>query len=228
LDSDDTWQKNYLSLMAGAIRQTDGRANYYFADTIEPPDKGGQRLWHRLGFSTSNAIELRENGTDWALMIPQPMMLQSTVFKRSELVACGGFLEALRYRDDTHLFLRLGVGRPICAVQGIGAVMTSDDRPQNRLTLTHDHDRKGILMRTILYRDLLSRNGSIPGPAKAQYKLRLAQAHGGLARLAWREGHYAEAFEHAMRSVWTDPERVWERVASRFGRSRNGGESLPE
>ena len=89
LDSDDTWDKEYLSRMKEIITLTQGVGNYYFADTIMPPEKGGGSLWQALDFHIDGNYEIRQNGTEWAIMNIQPMMLQSTIIKRSSFLAVG-------------------------------------------------------------------------------------------------------------------------------------------
>ncbi len=183
LDSDDMWLETHLDRVVQAIRATHGQANYYFADTIEPPDKGGRSLWEFLAFDIDSDYEFVPDGTNW-VMTPrrQPMMLQSSVFKRTAVLQSGGFLETLRYRDDTHLFLKLGIRQPVCAVAGCGVRMTSDDDPKNRLTLNFNDRRRGHWMHVLMYEDLLS--GAVPLSAKLRRELkqRLATAYRAMAR----------------------------------------------
>ena len=60
-------------------------------------------------------------------------MLQSSAIRRERYLALGGMSSRLLLRHDTHLFLRLGLGRPACAVHGVGSRMT-DDGGEGRLT----------------------------------------------------------------------------------------------
>lgn len=212
LDSDDVWVETHLERMANAICATGGAANFYFADTLEPPDKGVQLLWEKLDFAIEGDYELREDGTEWVLMGRQPMMLQSTVFKREVFWACGGFLPELRYRDDTHMFLRLGLAGPVCAVAGHGVEMTSDDDPGNRLTLTHDQQERGTRMQVIMNRDLLRTMPHLPPETRAVLQRRLGDAHRGLARAAWRDGRWGTAVTQAIHSAVVDPRRFLRRV----------------
>ena len=66
-------------------------------------------------------------------MTTQPTMLQSSAIRRTTYLDIGGVSAVLPVREDTHLFLRLGLGRAACAVAGIGARMT-DDAGDERLT----------------------------------------------------------------------------------------------
>ena len=106
LDSDDLWLETHLERMAHAICATAGAARFYFADTILTAQEGGHRLWEFCGFEISGDYELTLDATDWAMMDWQPMMLQSSVFKRSAYLESGGLWERLRTREDTHFFLK--------------------------------------------------------------------------------------------------------------------------
>lgn len=190
LDSDDLWTPEHLQRMHDAISQTHGKANYYFADTLHPPDRGGAPRWETVGFQPEAKIAFTEDGTDWALMNPQPMMLQSSVLNKKAYVAVGGFLDRLRFRDDTHLFLRLGLNSPICAVSGIGAEMTADDDPGQRLTVSYGDAKRaeGHQMQVWMFSDLLNVVPNLRQDARQEIQRRLVGAHRSLARDARREG----------------------------------------
>ncbi len=205
LDSDDVWLEEHLARVSQAIVATDGKANYYFADTIQPPEKGGGRLWQAIGFQISGAYELRENGSEWALMGIQPMMLQSTIFNRVAFLEAGSFLKPLRYRDDTHMFLKLGLGQPLCAVAGCGARMSADDNPNNRLTLSYNRTRNGSIMQVIMNQDLLESLPNLDHEIKKLLQMRLARAHWALARFAWRDHSYGEFLAQAGNSLKVQP-----------------------
>ncbi len=188
LDSDDVWVETHLERMAHAIRETDGMSNFYFADTMQPPEKGGGRRWEACGFTiASDEYELKMDAAEWVLLRLQPMMLQSTVFNRQAYLHAGGFLPQLRYRDDTHLFLKLGMLGPICAVANCGTQMTADDNPENRLTLTYNQHLRGAKMYVIMYEDLLATLTEMAPPHRAEMKRRLAYAYLALARYAWKK-----------------------------------------
>lgn len=205
LDSDDVWVETHLERMVGAIRETKGCARFYFADTLQPVEKGGGSRWKNVGFSIADEVALCSSAADWVLMRPQPMMLQSTVFNREAFLAAGGFLPALRYRDDTHLFLKLGLDGAVCAVSGIGTRMTSDDSPENRLTLTYDDQLKGALMQVIMFRDLLKTMRHLPDAIRQELEHRLAGAHLSVARHTLRAGRIGYAVSQVVRSVRVQP-----------------------
>lgn len=217
LDSDDMWVESHLANMARAICETDGAAAFYFANTQEPPDKGGCALWEKLDFAIDGPFELAADGTDWVMMRRQPIMLQSAVFRKDAFWHAGGFLPALRYRDDTHLFLKLGLGQPICAVDGCGVQMTSDDDPANRLTLNYDRQTRGFCMQVIMNRDLLQTMPDLPQETQDALRVRLGDAYRALARHAWREGHYTTAVQNASRSAFAAPALFIKRGLRKFG-----------
>lgn len=206
LDSDDVWLETHLANMAEAIKQTSGQARFYFADTIRPIEKGAGNRWQGVGFSIEEAAyKLNSVAAEWVLYQPQPMMLQSTVFKKSAYMNAGGFLPALRYRDDTHLFLKLGLDGPVCAVNSVGTKMTSDDDPENRLTLSYDNHLKGTQMQVIMFTDLLETMPHLPTEVRSELKRRLASAHLGMARFTWRSQHYLKAFNQIFHCAKTNP-----------------------
>lgn len=205
LDSDDVWVETHLERMAGAIEQTQGRARFYFADTQQPVEKGGGSRWASVGFRSETAIALETSAADWVLMRPQPMMLQSTVFNRKAFLDAGGFLPALRYRDDTHLFLKLGLDGPICAVAGISTRMMSDDDPNNRLTLTYDDQLNGATMQVIMFSDLLKTMHHLPADVRMELRRRLATAHLSVARHNMKAKRFGTSLSQVARSVRVQP-----------------------
>lgn len=231
LDSDDVWVGDHLARMARAICATRGKAVCYFSDSLEPPDRGGGSLWEKLHFRIEGAFRFMEDGTPWVMMERQPMMLQSAVFNRSAFWRVGGFLEALRYRDDTHLFLKIGLGAPVCAVAGCGAIMSSDDANQNRLTLMHDGLERGTQMQVIMNRDLLHTLSSLSAETRETLQIRLANAYQGLAKHALLKGRYREFLFLGALSASQHPRHflryLWTRM-TRPGKTLEDGEVRPE
>ena len=217
LDSDDMWDPQHLERMSRAIDETGGTANYYFADTLEPDEKGNGLLWEKLGFNFSGPHKLASDGTAWVMMRPrQPMMLQSTVVNRAKALEVGGFKKELRYRDDTHLFMKLGLGQPICAVKGCGVIMSSDDLPENRLTLTHDNTAVGTTMRVIMLTDLLESSVPISNETRTVLQTWLGVSHRRLARYAWDDHRYSEFLKELVTSVSVDSQGSWQQVSARL------------
>ena len=222
LDSDDLWAKDYLARMSYAIRVTSGMASFYFADTKRAPIEGGGYLWALCDFEIKGDYELFSDATNVVLRRRQPMMLQSSIFKRADYLESGGFWERLRTREDTHLFLKLGIGRTVCAVAGCGAQMTADDHPNNRLTSAHGQEEKqGIWMQVLLYKDILNRMNLNPAD-KWTLQTRLAGAYRRLARLAWREHRLLTAVQWAGKSAIVAPGIFFNRLGRRISRIPKG------
>ncbi len=205
LDSDDVWSREHLGVIERAITETDRAADLYFADTVRPAPTGATSWWSAAGISPRAPWELRSDGREWALLDLQPMMLQSSVFARREVLDAGGFDESLTVREDTDLFLRVAVGRPVCAVVGGGATMT-DDSGGRRLTNDHD-DASAAYWRCTAH--MYSKVLRVQGPRlsatdRRRVSRRLAVAERRLARLALSDGRVRGAARHGMRAVAAD------------------------
>lgn len=205
LDSDDIWFKLHLKRMARAICTTAGAAHFYFADALLPAREGGHRLWEVCRFGISGSYELVQDATDWVMTGWPPMLLQSSVFERTSFLESGGFWERLRTREDTHLFLKLGIGGSACAVAGCGVRLTADDA-ENRLTATHSRTQPdGQWMKVLLYRDILSRKTNLKPAHRQELQGRLAAAHRRLAYLAWKKRLPVTAAWQAGQSAFLEP-----------------------
>lgn len=213
LDSDDVWLPHHLERMADVIYKTNGQANFYFADTIQP-DAGS--FWRARHFKIDGAYELKSDATDWVLPRLQPMLLQASVFNRQAYLASGGFLSPLRFRDDTHLYLKLGLNGAACAVAGYGTKMTADDDPDNRLTLTHNKKKvQGHQMQVIMFQDLLQ-TMSVSPQVRDVLKNRLASAHFSLSKYAFQERRLPEMVKQFILSVRVDYRVFVNRITGRF------------
>lgn len=201
LDSDDYWAPTHLARMAAAITATKGHGRFYFADTLVHTPDGDCSYWQKRGFAITGAHQLLTDATEWVMMRGQPMLLQASVFNRDAYFAGGGFWTPLRNREDTHLFLKLGLGGPACAVAGVGTHMTADDAPQNRLTQTLDAAR-GYRYQVMMFSDLLQR--PLTPPVQRELRRRLADAYLSLARTAARQKAWGTAVAHLWRAVRTD------------------------
>ena len=226
LDSDDLWPEDYLARMSYAIRATSGMASFYFADTKRTPIDGGGYLWAICGFEFKDDYALFSDATSLVLRRRQPMMLQSSVFKRTDYLESGGLWDRLRTREDTHLFLKLGIGSTVCAVAGCGAQMTADDHPNNRLTTAHGQGKKqGVWMQVLLHKDILNRM-NLNSTDKWTLQMRLAGAYRRLARLAWREHRLLTAVWWAWKSALIAPGIFFNRLGRRISRIPRTGISI--
>ncbi len=212
LDSDDYWHEDHLTHIAAAIQATNGRARFYFADTIRPPNEPQHRQWERASFHINEPHCYVDDATEWVLMRIQPMMLQSTVFRRDAYLESGGCWPRLHTREDTHLFLKLGLGGAACAVNSIGAIMTATANEQ-RLTASHAPlAQDGRWMQVWLYRDILRRFSHLPAAHRQVLQRRLASAYWGLARVYWYRRQPITAVLRAMHSFSLDPVGFWQRI----------------
>lgn len=219
LDSDDVWTDGHLERMEAAVLATKGAAGFYFADTERTEAEGGARLWQLAGLAIQGPFELRRDGTAWVMLARQPMMLQSSVFRRSAYLAAGGLPPELSRRHDTHLFFRLGLGGPVCAVAGVGVRMTSDDDSAVRLTTSWD-GRSEVYWRcsTVLY--AAAARQAPTAAARRRLRAELATSHWRLSRRFWTERRRAAALKHVAKSVVASPVQVARIVTRAAGPGR--------
>lgn len=214
LDSDDVWTVDHLGSMARAIILTGRAADLYFADTRLAD---GGLLWDRAGVALSCDHELRHRGTgaEWAMLSRQPMMMQSSVVRRSAYLGIGGQDRRLPCREDTHFFLRLGLTRPSCAVAGVGAVMTADAPASNRLTGMHATSARAYWhATTLLYADVAERVRPLRAEHIRELHSREAAGHWRLARLEWAEGRPHRFLGGTLRSLAREPGVIASRIVS--------------
>lgn len=216
LDSDDIWLEGHLRRMRAAIEATEGRARFYFADMLRAGESGDDSHWRMSGFSIEGPHQLVPRAADWAMMPRQPMMLQASVFRRRDYLACGGLRRELIRRHDTHIFLRMGLSGPACAVSGDGTRLTADDAA-GRLTLVHDGGGEVYWRSTVLlYRDILSRPSGLRARDRAELRRRLSAAHLRLAAMSWEAGRRRGAGSHLLGALRRDPSLVAARTAGRL------------
>jgi len=207
LDSDDLWHPDYLERMARAIAQTNGEAAIYFSDVEY--DYGTSRAlhWTNFGYTPAQEIDLVRNASAIAMMGTHPMLMPFSVFRKDVYLRYGGLWEELWSAEDTHLFTRIALGEPVCAVAGSGGIVTADEGdPENRLTIAFGTDTvrrwKGQVK---MYTDLLT---TTPGLTSSQCSVlyrRLAHSYWRVARLSWIEGQRRPAFAALFCSLRADP-----------------------
>jgi hypothetical protein len=208
LDSDDYWPVDYLQRMTEAIQSTNGKASFYFSDTTRPQDEGNKSQWENAGFGISSNVEYIDDASEWVMRRPHPMMVQSTVISKTAFTESGGFWDKLRIREDTHLFLKLGLGNHACAVAGTGARMTADGKNEVRLSsILTESTGEAHYMQVLMFGEILRRTEQLTPPIKKEIRRRLADAHRQLARYSWRTRRPFRAFRHASQSVVIHPSR---------------------
>jgi glycosyltransferase involved in cell wall biosynthesis len=212
LDSDDVWDPGHLERVERAITATSGEAWLYFADLrLAAARDGAGTIWRACGFEIEGDHELRTDAVSWGLLSRQPVMMPASVIRRDAYLGVGGQAEPLVSREDTHLFLKLCLGGPACAVSGIAgeaSASTEGLSRSERNTFSYWQCTRW------LYADLLETHDGLARPDRALLASRLAEADWQLARALTRRTPLRAA-THLARSVRTDYRVVVEH-AGRF------------
>ena len=206
LDSDDYWTPTHLERTRDAIRETSGRARFYFTDLRSSKDAEGRTVWSKIGFSFSAPFFLAVDATDWMLSQRQPCCIQCSVFNTDAFRLCGGFDPRFRVMEDTELFSRLGINGAVCAVNGVGCVATADDKTENRLTgMVHSHTASYWEHECMLWTRLLSRFPDLDVSDQRALRYSLATAYWRLTRLHLRAGQIGRGVLSVIRSAKAQP-----------------------
>jgi len=202
LDSDDIWTRTHLEHITRAISATGGMAAFYFDDMVlpEPPDT---TWWELGGFLIQEDHVLVSDASEWVLREYQPMMLQTTVCNRRAYQEEGGLWEDLRNAHDTHFFLKIGIGRPACAVRGRGCVQTADAPGSTRLT-SEAMEVHRFINKTQAFRDILRTKPELTAVQRRLLNSRLAHSYWTLGRFAWEDRRFGLFLANVMRSTTTD------------------------
>jgi glycosyltransferase involved in cell wall biosynthesis len=203
LDSDDYWRPCHLSRMANAIKETHGKAQFYFSDMQMGEGNNCATLWNTVDFVPPRPVHLTQDGTNWAFLRRQPIMLQCSVFRKDVWMKSGGLDPNFRLMHDPELFFRLSVGEKICAVSGVGCVQTEDDVSDVRLTTAvHPGGAAYWKEQIALWRSVLRRCPSLSHRYRKIAQSNLAAAHWRLCRLYW-------STRNVGRSAWQLPLLSW-------------------
>lgn len=220
LDSDDLWHPEYLARMAHAIEVTQGAAAYYFSDVEYRNQSASWLHWTNCGFQVQEPVTLIPRATALVTGERHPMLLPFTVFRKEKYLADGGLMESLWSGEDTHLFIRIGLVEPLCAVGGAGGVVTTDEtNPGNRLTIAFNTSTSRRWTGMVeLYKDLLSRDEILTGETRALFRDRLAYSYWRVARLSLAEKRFGQVCGPLLRSLATDPTVVPRVIVDAFRR----------
>jgi hypothetical protein len=196
--------------MAAAIEATGGEAAVYFSDVEYAEGAVRTMHWTRCEYVPPQPITLIHDASDIAMMGTHPMLMPFSVFRKDVYRKCGGLWEELWSAEDTHLFIRIGMTEPVCAVAGSGGVVTADEGdPANRLTLAFDSRTlrrwHGMVK---LYTSVLTEFPTLSPAHRKELTNRLAFSHWRIARISWLEGKGAVAMKEIVTSLWTDPKVV--------------------
>jgi glycosyltransferase involved in cell wall biosynthesis len=216
LDSDDYWTPCHLSRMTNAIRQTNGQARFYFCDMQMGLTSNGATLWKMINFAPPDPVHLAKDGTNWTFLRQQPIMLQCSVFRKDVWIESGGLDPNFRLMHDPELFFRLGVGEKICAVSGVGCVLTDDDVSNVRLTTAVNPREPAYWKEQIaLWRSVLRRVPNLSPRYQRVARRNLASAHWRLFRLYWSSRDVGASAWHLPMLGLADPRFALSLLANR-------------
>jgi glycosyltransferase involved in cell wall biosynthesis len=220
LDSDDMWATTHLERIAEAIIATKGGAAVYF-DDMAIAGRAELTWWEAGGFQISGTYMLVPDGTDWVLREYQPMMLQSSVCNRRVFLEEGGLWGELRNAHDTHFFLKVGIGHAVCAVRGIGSILTADASSLSRLTWSGMDERR-YLNKTQAFRDILVTKPQLTESQRDCLRERIAASFWAVGSIAWKEHHFGRFLLRIIQALLAEP-RATARLFTGFCRSRGSG-----
>ena len=205
LDSDDYWTPHHLSCLREAVIATAGEARYYFANLRREDQDDSQSQWQLTEFEAADPWELVADGAQWLFRPRIPMMLQGALFHREAFLERGGLWADLRRRHDTHCFFVHGYRQPICALNHIGTIMTSESGG-GRLTAEMAPNSEPYLEYTaLLWGDLLRQLPELSSSEASLLRTRLVQSQLRLARAAFREGAWLDGILRLARPAIKNP-----------------------
>ncbi|MCU0590047.1 MAG: glycosyltransferase family 2 protein [Desulfobacterales bacterium] len=201
LDSDDYWHVDYIRRIVNAIEATHAKADLYFCDSQRSKRLKNRLHWDIANFAVKDSYELKADGSDWALMPIQPMIMPSSVIRKKTFLEVGGLPAHLITREDTFLFYKIALLYPVCAVQGCGAIVTSD--ASNRLTENYSSLNSLVYWKNsvYLYESILHSTGNLK---KDQRKLligAISDAYYSIGRLFLLKREYAASAKHFFLSL---------------------------
>jgi len=212
LDSDDFWLPGHLLGMTEAIYATMGHAAMYFSNMIRTEDEGNQDLWSLSRFEIPDYLQFTVRGVDWVMLDRHPMMLQTSVVRRSVFLDLGGLWEDLSICHDSHFFFRLCIEYPSCAVDQIGCQMTADDKGHRLAAFgAESRDEQKLCYESYLqHRDILRRYPTLRKGQRADIVGRKASAMFELARFSAGSSNYISTAKWMALAFFVDPGRVFQ------------------
>jgi len=225
LDSDDIWFDDHLVRILLAIERTAGEAGLYFSDLEFAASRRGSSAWGWSNFSIESDYELRPDGRPWAFLSIQPMTIPASVVRHDVYTAVGGCSEDLACREDTHLFFKLAVATPFCAVAGSAGLAAGGADHSLTRSFTPGHPTY-VDCTVSLYSNLLeSPDAHFFGEQRRILARRLADAHWARARECGT-ARPLQTLRHLGRGTRQDPflipRRISRKMASITERPRTG------
>ena len=212
LDSDDFWHPEYIEVMSNVIAELQGKAALFFCDITRRINHRESSHWKETGFYIGSDYVLNKDAAEWALLDTQPMMLQTSIIKRSAYNQIGGIPENLLTREDTYLFFRLAFRYPACAVNLCGAAMGGEAK--NRLT--DKYNRSGSIpywnATIYIYQNLLQVRNEIKPEFQRKLIHSLSNSHLCMARTLIRQKHPIRGLIHILKSCKADPPKFFDEI----------------
>jgi len=195
--------------MRDAISRTDARGDLYFCNAERADGNPGSSHWDLTGFLVNGPVKLLMDCTPWVVREVQPMLLPFSVIRMSSFRNSGGFVEELLRGEDTHLFWKLGLGAPGCAVAVIGGLVTSDGSGASRITTNIDGSHPARWRNAVvMYRDLLHRRQHKTRDVREILEDRLVESYWRLGRVLWTTGARGEALKALARCLVSSPRSI--------------------
>jgi hypothetical protein len=204
--------------MTEAIKATQGRAAVYFSNLRH--DHGNKNLtyWDLCDFKINRPFSLKQEAGEWALMQTQPMMFQASVLQRKTYFEIGGLPLDLKTREDTYLFLKLGLNYPLCAVSHCGTIIGSDAKER----LTQRYNRTGSLTfwnaTIFIYKKLLRQSGNLKPDHYHRLRRSLSNAHLCTGRKLLRNSRCLDATTHLIKSFCVSPSYFFKEIIASIKR----------
>jgi glycosyltransferase involved in cell wall biosynthesis len=207
LDSDDYWKPDHLRKMAEAIEGTNREGTLYFGNAIWQSTDRETSYWDLCKFRIDGGWQLKRDAIEWAFMNRQPMLLQSSVVKRSRYIDVGMLPEGLIVQEDTLLFYRFSLLETICAVSECGAVL-GHDYSSERLTAMYSSRTSSYWNCSVaVFRDLINYRDRMSLSWKIAVKDGLIASYISLARALFREGRVGTSFSSVATALILGPGR---------------------
>jgi hypothetical protein len=219
LDSDDLWYPSHLLRMEQAIEATNGRAVLYFSDLQLGPHYPTDTAWEPCGFEIEGTHKLCDDAGDWLFGPRQPMLIPASLVRRDAYLAVGGSESRLICRGDTHLFFKIGMAGPLCAVAGFAGHATRHD-PTSVQTTAGPGAETYLNCTVWLYGDLL-RSGKFTGAQRGVLSRRLGDGYWDLAKHQGARAP-ASALLSLARATRHDPALLPKRLSNRIRRIELG------
>lgn len=214
-DSDDAWQPGHLAVLERAVIETSGQAPVYASNLRLSPGAGGGKVFTKASLHVSAPYLFVLDGRSIVLRDHLPVMLQASLIRRKAFLEIGGLDLNTPTRHDTLLFIKLGIGAPLCLCPELGTIMGGDDaadRLTNNARGSESYERETVYM----YENILE-SCSLAADEEAIVKHRIAAAQRNLGRIAWDAGRQGNALAHLGRSLLASP-RVLLRTALKRSR----------